>query len=138
IRLAVLTGILSTLVAAAPAEVRMPVREFDDQGYHVRLDLSRQVLGIGIPEDRDYDERKAVEAPIVPTLKGMDGGFISGSMLSQKAKQFDDGLYAAVELAAQNGAGKFRGKATLLQSVAKALATLKSVGEGSPPSIVLA
>ena len=138
IRLAVLIGFTSSLMAAAPAEVRMPVREFDDQGYHVRLDLSRQVLGIEIPEDHDSGRSGTVESPIAPTLQGMNGAFISGSVLSQKAKQFDDGLYAAIELAAQNGLGKFRGKGPLLQAVAKALATLESVKPESPPAIVLA
>jgi len=41
---------------------------------------------------------------------------------TQKAKQFDDGLYAAIELAAQHGAGSFAGKKALLDAVAHALA----------------
>lgn len=138
IRLAVLIGITSSLMAAAPAEVRMPIREFDDQGYHVQLDLARQVVGIEIPEDQDIGSRGSNEAPISPTLKGISGKFISGSVLSQKAKQFDDGLYAAIELAAQNGLGRFRGKGPMLQAIAKALATLESVKPESPPAIVLA
>jgi hypothetical protein len=36
---------------------------------------------------------------------------------------FDDRLYAAMELAAQHGAGRFTGKATLLRSLAATLAT---------------
>jgi hypothetical protein len=47
--------------------------------------------------------------------------FTSAAALAQKAKQFDDGLYAAVELASQNGAGKFRGKAALLKDLVAAL-----------------
>lgn len=140
IRWALLTGLTFFLVAASPAEVPTPVRELDVQGYHVRLDLSRQVLGIKIPDDRVYGERGVVETPIAPTLPTGRGAFISGSMLSQKAKQFDDGLYAAVERAAQDGAGKFQGKAAMLQSLAKALATLRpaEVTAESPPAIVLA
>ena len=42
-------------------------------------------------------------------------------MLAQKAKQFDDGLYAAVELAAQQGSGTFAGKAPMLRAVAARL-----------------
>lgn len=138
IRLALPIGFASTLMAAAPAEVRMPVREFDDQGYHIRLDLSRQVIGIEIPEDQDNDPRGSTEPPIAPTLQGMNGSFISASVLSQKAKQFDDGLYAAIELAAQNGLGKFQGKGALLQAVAKACESLTVVKPESPPAIVLA
>ena len=39
-----------------------------------------------------------------------------------KAKQFDDGLYAATELAAQNGAGRYPGKVFLLRTLARNLA----------------
>jgi hypothetical protein len=49
-------------------------------------------------------------------------GPVSAAALLQKAKQFDDGLFAAVELAAQQGAGRFAGKATLLRSLAATLA----------------
>ena len=48
------------------------------------------------------------------------GAFVSASVLAQKAKQFDDGLYAAVDLAAQSGAGKFPGKAEMLGRLARA------------------
>ena len=58
----------------------------------------------------------------MPTLTEVDSGrFISASVLAQKAKQFDDGLYAAVELAAQRGAGNFAGKASLLLSIANSV-----------------
>jgi hypothetical protein len=43
--------------------------------------------------------------------------FVSGAMLALKAKQVDDGLYAAVELAAQHGVGPFAGKRALLEAV---------------------
>ena len=56
-----------------------------------------------------------------PTLAAT-GGFVSASVLAQKAKQFDDGLYAAVEEAAQNGAGRFAGESgCLLARLARAL-----------------
>jgi hypothetical protein len=40
-------------------------------------------------------------------------------MLAIKAKLFDDGLYATVELAAQRGAGRFAGKAGLLAKLVR-------------------
>src|SRR5262249_54745118 len=46
---------------------------------------------------------------------------VSAAVLTQKSKQFDDGLYAAVELAAQNGAGNFAGKTKLLGTLLNAL-----------------
>jgi len=118
----------------------MPIRELDDQGYHVRLDLSRQVLGIEIPEDRSFDQSEGDQAPIAPTLEISKRMLISASVLSQKAKQFDDGLYATVELAAQSGAGKFKGKAAMLRALANALTTLDpgDVAAESPAAVVLA
>jgi hypothetical protein len=53
---------------------------------------------------------------------------VSASVLAQKAKIFDDGLYAAVEVATQDGAGRHAGKAALLASLGHALA-------GADPSV---
>src|SRR5262249_14425626 len=44
----------------------------------------------------------------------------------------------AAELAAQNGAGRFRGKAAMLEAVARALSKEGSVSAGGPEAIVLA
>jgi hypothetical protein len=63
------------------------------------------------------------EDPLAPTLAPFARGeTVSAALLAQKAKQFDDGLYAAVEVAAQQGAGKFSGKAGLLTRLAEVLA----------------
>lgn len=140
----------ASLVAAAPPVPSGPqpksdqpgqpgmIRELDEQGYRVRLDLRDQVLRVAIPEDRSSGKGGATEAPILPTLQGSSDGFVSASMLAQKAKQFDDGLYAAVELAAQKGAGRLGGKAAMLQAVARALAGTGAGQPGNAPSILLA
>ncbi|HEX8797556.1 MAG TPA: hypothetical protein VF772_03040, partial [Terriglobales bacterium] len=57
--------------------------------------------------------------------------FISASMLAFKAKQFDDGLYAAVDLAAQHGTGKFPGKISLLTELTSLLVRGGLYGEMS-------
>jgi len=67
------------------------------------------------------DEVKVVghEDPVRPTLSQIGSGrFVSQAVLAQKAKQFDDGLYAAVDLAAQSGAGLWPGKVKMLEAVA--------------------
>lgn len=65
-----------------------------------------------------------------PTLSGIGAnGFASAAALLQKAKQFDDGLYAAVEIAAEIGAGDFLGKSEWLRRLANALAEGKSEPE---------
>jgi hypothetical protein len=65
----------------------------------------------------------AEEAPLSATLATFAGGeIVSASLLAQKAKQFDDGLYATADVAAQQGAGKFAGKAGLLTRLAEVLA----------------
>ena len=95
-------------------------REVHADGRRVRLDLGHQVLRLEVPEYIvDWDDRPRL-APVLPIA---EDGPVSAATLLLKAKQFDDGLYAAVELAAQRGAGRFAGKATLLRSLAAALAT---------------
>src|SRR5437867_2829472 len=98
-------------VTAMPERnVNPAVREIEREGYRVRLDLSQQILQLSVPEDfvRQLEDGTREET-IHPTLRGVRGGFagfVSGSVsgfipagvLVQKAKQFDDGLYAAVEL----------------------------------------
>lgn len=106
------------------------LREVRKDGYRIELDLSTQVLRLQIaPEFTEGFDGKGDEAPIFPTLpKTRFQEFLSASVLAQKAKQFDDGLYASIELAARRGAGRFVGKAMLLASLAKRLA-----GSAGPP-----
>jgi len=97
------------------------MRDVEADGYTIHLDLSGQVLGISAPEHRDYvddgESQGSAEAPIQKTLaEARDGRFVSAAVLAAKAKAFDDGLYAAVELAADGF------KARLLEALAKALA----------------
>jgi hypothetical protein len=121
------------------------VRLVEAEGYRIELDLSTQVLALDIPKDigmlewdaapLDASRPRTTEAPISPTLEALRPGFVSASILAQKAKQFDDGLYAAVDLAAQNGAGDFPGKRALLSTLATPLAT-PEIGEAA--EVVLA
>jgi len=83
-------------------------------GFGVELDLSRQVLWLSLPPQRageSDDEPLAARAEPVPS------GFTSAASLFVKARLFDEGLHAAVELAAQQGAGRFAGKANLLAAL---------------------
>lgn len=78
----------------------------------------------------------STEPPLAKTpLEASSDPFVSASILAQKAKQFDDGLYAAVELAAQQGAGELGGKAELLKTLSLALAS-QATEPGSPAAIV--
>jgi hypothetical protein len=62
-------------------------------------------------------------------LQNVGGGrFVSAAMLMQKAKQFDDGLYAAVELAAQRGLGAMPGKSAWLQQWSEATKPASEMG----------
>ena len=62
------------------------------------------------PVAEDYPPRK--------NLAQRGDNFASAAMLIQKGKQFDDGLYAAVEIAMQNGLGPITGKRDWLARVA--------------------
>jgi hypothetical protein len=90
------------------------IREAHVGGWCIRLDLDRQVLRL---------EASDVEGPpaLLPVLPCPKGGAVSAAALLFKAKQFDDGLLAAAELATQRGAGRFPGKAALLRTLAEAL-----------------
>lgn len=128
----VIFAVLATPAAAMPVKKSTdpnqgskPMRTITQDGFRVELDLSNQSLRLSVPEDKGWshdDSSGKTEAAVAPTLAGVASDqFVSASVLAQKAKQFDDGLYAAVELAAEQGAGTFAGKAALLRSVAAGL-----------------
>ena len=76
---------------------------------------------------RGWVQKKSVKPvgednPPQKTLTQFGGeNFASAALLIQKAKQFDDGLYAAVELALQNGVGPTIGKKEWLPRLAAAV-----------------
>ena len=100
-------------VTTAPAGA--VTRDVIEGRCHVQLDLTPQVLWLQIPPETTWLEG---EEPLAPTSKQLSEDFISASMLAVKAKLFDDGLYAAVELAAQ------RAKQPLLASLVGVAPTL--------------
>ena len=112
-------------------------------GFKVELDLSTQVLAVKVPIDLDEafkrgDKPGSREAPLSATLGPVDStALVSASVLSQKAKIFDDGLYAAVEIAAQEGAGQHAGKTTLLASLGRALAGADPSTTGNAQGLLL-
>jgi hypothetical protein len=103
--------------------------------YRIELDRSAQVLGIELPEDHGFGRfRKAADPELSPSIP--EGhGFVSASALAEKAKQLDDGLYAAVDRAAQAGLGRFPGKTALLRALASQLA---AAPPSAPAAVVLA
>lgn len=78
----------------------------DDGTY--RIDLSSQILELSL------DEIETSSRNLAPRIR-MGKKFVSAAALAMKAKQFDDGLYASVELMAQ------RGKRELLRELSAAL-----------------
>ncbi|PYQ45124.1 MAG: hypothetical protein DMF77_05220 [Acidobacteria bacterium] len=103
-------------------------------GFGVELDLSRQVLWLSLPPQRAGEND---DEPLAPCAERAASGFTSASALFVKARLFDEGLYAAVELAAQQGAGTFTGKANLLAALigeAPQIAAAASLG-GLPVAV---
>jgi hypothetical protein len=108
--------------------------------YTIKVDLSRQVLTMEIPkmvrhggggEERLYPapgDRHSTNAGGPPDAGSVD--FVSASILSAKAKQFDDGLYAAAEIAMQEGLPGVLGKKMFLSAL---LGALKDLGDPSIP-----
>lgn len=114
-----------------PNEFAVPTkRTVITDGFSIELDLTGQVLEITAPIDRAFayggeSGPGAAEAPLSATLdRGERTQVLSAAILAQKAKNFDDGLYAAVEVAAQNGLGQHAGKASLLSSLGRTLAEM--------------
>lgn len=102
--------------------------------FRIELDLSGQVLRLSVPESAG---QPAPPSPTPRELIRQGAPFISAALLAQKAKQFDDGLYAALELALQRGAGRFAGKRWLLETVASGLSDLAAGTQSTVPGILL-
>jgi hypothetical protein len=106
--------------------------------YSIELDLTEQVLRLDVADEQTepgLNSSPGFEPLLRPSLAGVREDFVSAAMLAQKAKQFDDGLYAAVELAAQRGTDRFAGKQRLLELLA---AELTEGQAGQPGEVVLA
>jgi hypothetical protein len=110
-------------------ELNVSPREIKRDGYRIRLDPSRQVLRLSVPEQEvralGRDGRIHLrEETIYPTLTDVPElvtSFVPAGVFIQKAKVFDDGLLAAVEGALQKGAARFPAKGTLLSALARIL-----------------
>ena len=101
----------ATLAGPAPAQPRLVQLE----GLEVTYDLGPLVLSLELAEDLRWANPEGAignaprvpdaveEPPVLPTLPAETPGFVCAALLAQKAKQFDDGLYAAVEEALQTG-----------------------------------
>ncbi|MEA1948720.1 MAG: hypothetical protein U9N83_15635 [Thermodesulfobacteriota bacterium] len=126
--------------------VNSNIRIIRQQALEIKLDLSTQVLGLDILDDREDKDWSKIEGPLpfqkveadlFPTIKSIrrDGTeFVSASILVAKAKQFDDGLFAVLEYLCQKGTESFVSKRELLQRVAeslKGLAKEKEINEKS-------
>lgn len=102
--------------------------------YDVTLDVSRQVLRLEVPEEFGRGVlSEAPEARLFPSFAeaqvetskcwpALDASkFAPAAALALKAKQFDDGLYASVELAADAGLGQFPSRKDFLLHLLQAL-----------------
>jgi hypothetical protein len=85
-------------------------------GPTITLDTSKQVIRLELEaEGREAGLERSVY------YLGQMGGYAAAGMLALKAKQFDDGLYAAAELASSAGAGRFPGRRRFLEELAALL-----------------
>lgn len=85
----------------------------DGKSYVVELDRSEQVLRVNAPEDVGYGETDGkAPAKLYRSAAALNrlGPMTSAALLALKAKQFDDGLYAAVEAAVSKGMGELRSR----------------------------
>ncbi len=101
------------------------VKEIEYAEFVLRLDLSQQILRLDI--DQPVEDTEPALLPTLPCSADM----LSAAVLAQKAKQVDDSLYAAVELAAQRGLGNFPSKAALFNAWADAALSAGEHGEAA-------
>jgi hypothetical protein len=88
--------------------------------HRVELDRSEQVLQLDVPKYCRWDLLGALTlVRLYPSAAALVelGGMTSVALLGLKAKQFDDGLYAAVELAVSQGLGRFPARGAWLTTV---------------------
>lgn len=102
-----------------------------ERDFEVTVDVSEQVLRIRTPEEIEYgyDESKAVPTSLYRSFAEAElqhDAFLSAALLGVKAKAFDDGLCAAVELAD----GNLAARAELLQKILEAISPADAGGKG--------
>jgi hypothetical protein len=111
------------------------IREIESSGWRFRFELASQILSLDVP-DFSFGFRDEA-SPLLATMPLDPSGLVSAAALLLKAKQFDDGLYAAVEVAAQRGAqrsiGPFVGKASFLRSLANSVPIFVACRLGNVP-----
>jgi hypothetical protein len=104
--------------------------------YEITLDLSPQVLSLSVPEELEmggseegssssWFGRGHVDAHMFPSFAEADlnvSEFAPAAALALKAKQFDDGLYAGVEMAADAGSDRFPARRDFVLKLLAALA----------------
>jgi len=148
----ILTGLFFSLMGSSGLEAKIATKHFGSKNLvkkiivnknssaaeelTLKLDLSPQILQLSIPKDSILDAGNSKsETRIYPTLKGLlkRNSFVSAAILAIKAKQFDDGLYAAVEIASQEGMTGFLGKQKLLRKIHEALNKMQNTGIGLYP-----
>jgi hypothetical protein len=97
-----------------------------NQNPRIERNLARQRLKLDCRENAPYEPQRLVGSlaqlgRVSRLVSTSDDQFVSAAALIQKAKQFDDGLYAAVELAALHGCGARPGKTQWLSVLRAAL-----------------
>ncbi len=97
------------------------VRGSDGKKYRLVLDLKGVGYELSVPEDKVYGRGgKAPPVELRPSFGALSptwGSYLPAVALALKAKQFDDGLVAAVDLALEKGIGPLPAKARLLQQM---------------------
>ena len=126
-------SMLASLRAAKPRKpeeaMKVVVTGSDGHRYTLVLDMSAVHYSLSLPEDRESAAKAGhKEVPLLASWKELPQkkDFLPAVALALKAKQFDDGLVAAVELAADKGLGTLPAKPKLLSDMLAAFSAAKS------------
>jgi hypothetical protein len=114
----------TTSLASVAAGRHLSVHRVHDDGKWVEASVISGGNVVSGWLSVDEVEFVAAESDLSPSLGNLSWNqFASAGALAQKAKQFDDGLMAAVQQAAQSGHGQSIGKVVLLENLARRLGT---------------
>ncbi len=113
--------------AVSPKRPPVGKRVVKAEGYEITLNISHQVLLLNVPEVREFASSGSAGQsgpPLSPSFADLGlnaSSFAPVAALALKAKQFDDGLYAAVEIASDAGLNHFPDREHFLLDLLKAL-----------------
>lgn len=114
--------------------------ELENDGQRLLIDIDDVELEARTFRSDPNLKQRVSKTKLFPTLQPMiesTSRFVSASMLAMKAKSFDDGLYARIDLMAHEGVSTFAGKRHLVAEVLRRVVA-QNPADTSSGAVILA